>query len=61
MEEWEYKIISTTSKPEGEEREMNLLGRDGWELVSVFFTGGITWHYFKRRRRPEGSGGPYRG
>ena len=47
---WEYKIIETGDggNPD-DEYEMNELGRDGWELVTVKIehTGAERW-YFKR-------------
>ena len=62
MEEWEYHRLDVGNDL-GRLREMQALGdlgRDGWELVSTIFSGGTTCHYLKRRRRVEGSAGPYR-
>jgi Domain of unknown function (DUF4177) len=38
MQPWEYKVLSRTARHgfgDGGERELNALGKDGWELVSV--------------------------
>lgn len=42
---WEYKYHKWQTQPEERERELNLLGAHGWELVS---TDGRYWAYFKR-------------
>ena len=46
---WEYKIVSldtqgfvtTKFDVRGAERDLNRLGKDGWELVSVFGVNGV--------------------
>jgi hypothetical protein len=62
VEEWEYQRLSVGNEMGGpsEVAALDKLGRDGWELVSSFYSGTTTFHYLKRRRRPEGSAGPYR-
>jgi hypothetical protein len=37
MATWEYKVVELESSPStsGNERILNALGRDGWELVAV--------------------------
>ena len=38
MQTWEYKVLSRTPQHgfgDGGERELNALGKEGWELVNV--------------------------
>ncbi len=60
-EEWEYKVLHTKSgtKAAEEQAALNRLGREGWELVSTFWSGG-TWSYLKRRFVQPDQGGAYR-
>ena len=45
MQKWEYKIVGNVN-----ELELNRLGEQGWELVSVTFTDSayVGNYYFKR-------------
>jgi hypothetical protein len=40
---WEYLRLNTVTG-----RQLDEIGRDGWELVSVYVTTEV-WHIFKRR------------
>jgi hypothetical protein len=46
---WEYKQV-VRRPPQGllQEAELNALGAEGWELVSVVGEGGSVHFYFKR-------------
>ena len=44
MKTFEYRRVKNL-----DEREMNALGAEGWELISVYM-GQNTWLYFKRER-----------
>lgn len=59
MEEWEYRVtcVKRGTSARDEEALLNGLGREGWELVSTFWSEG-SWHYLKRRRPP--AAGAYR-
>jgi hypothetical protein len=47
--DWQYKqIIRSLSEGMPNEDELNQLGKDGWELVSVLTHGGVAYLYFKR-------------
>ena len=53
---WEYCILMDLGKMgHVDDKKLNRLGRDGWELVSVFKESleGHTCFYFKRRLRPD--------
>jgi hypothetical protein len=46
MQKWEY-IVQVSDTPL--ENQLNVLGNDGWELVSAFHDEGYGWiYYFKR-------------
>ena len=47
---WEYKHIVRKLDEEAElnEKEMNVLGADGWELAGVFTDSTSVYFYFKR-------------
>jgi hypothetical protein len=45
MIKFEYKCISIASIGEYKVKELNIYGKEGWELISVVGD----WHYFKRR------------
>ena len=48
-QQWEYKIIRpNTDDARPSEQELNALGRDGWELVSVIIVEGVAHFYLKR-------------
>jgi hypothetical protein len=44
MKKYEYKCIFIWGAGEKTTRILNKYGKEGWELVSVFWC----WHYFKR-------------
>ena len=66
MQAWEYKIVAKEEQEEAEDKgkmtneELNAVGREGWELVSVVtdeqtavdvgrkVTKKVVVHYFKR-------------
>ncbi len=56
-EEWEYEIHDApATKPSV--AELNRLGRDGWELISVVGVGELgaieeVWYIFKRRKASD--------
>jgi hypothetical protein len=45
MEKWEYRILGKLT-----EVELNTMGIEGWELISIAFIerGSVYTHYFKR-------------
>jgi hypothetical protein len=45
---WEYKAVGFPTAQY--ENELNLLGAQGWELVTVTEVGGATIYFFKRPR-----------
>lgn len=47
---WEYKRLLRRVPDESppDEAELNALGADGWELVSVYAEAGVVHFYFKR-------------
>lgn len=51
-QEWEYKVISRNSDTEAlpDEAELNALGKDGWELVSIVTVVNNVRFYLKRIR-----------
>ena len=49
MEQWEYKIIDKSIS----ESQLNELGKDGWELVSVVLKATWIGHLFFFRRRVQ--------
>ena len=50
---WEYKHLtrSATEQEPLSEAELNALGNDAWELVSVFTDGRSVHFYFKRQTK----------
>jgi hypothetical protein len=49
---WEYKrLVRGGDEPAVEEADLNVLGREGWELVGVSAEGRVTHFYFKRPAR----------
>jgi Domain of unknown function (DUF4177) len=49
---WEYKHVTRGSRAASlDEKELNALGREGWELVGVVSVGRTTHFYFKRETR----------
>jgi len=44
MKKYEYKCVFIGGWGESTTRRLNEYGRDGWELVCVYWA----WHYFKR-------------
>jgi len=46
---WEYKILTRDDPCPDSKKELNILGRDGWELVAIrrIYKLGLKW-YFKR-------------
>jgi hypothetical protein len=55
MQKWEYRILGKLT-----EVELNTMGTEGWELISIAFIerGNVYTHYFKRPNLApsEGSG-----
>jgi len=49
MTEWEYKILIVEVKEEPE-KELNKLGREGWELVSISVEDRIIFSVLKRKK-----------
>ena len=51
-QEWEYKIIGGTAATDSltAERELNALGKDGWELVGIVNVANDVQLYLKRIR-----------
>ena len=48
--QWEYNVVSQYAKYTHENcEELNKLGLEGWELVSVVLEGVMMHHYFKRK------------
>ena len=47
---WEYKIVQIAGRPENAVDELNLLGSEGWEAVSVW-TDAICTHILLKRNR----------
>lgn len=50
MKKWEYKIYQQNSTVEITEQTINILGKEGWELVSCFHSVDYFYPhlYFKR-------------
>lgn len=44
MKKYEYKCIFIAGLGERTSRILNLYGKEGWELVTTWWS----WHYFKR-------------
>ncbi len=45
---WKYKQLVKDADTQPTEAELNELGEQGWELVSVAMNGGSSYMYFKR-------------
>jgi hypothetical protein len=52
-QEWEYKVVSgiAAADPLAAERELNALGKDGWELVGIVNVANDVRLYLKRIRK----------
>jgi len=49
---WEYKVVYLDQRAEAKDKTLstlNELGREGWELVTLFLGAGHNPAYFKRR------------
>ena len=48
MKKFEYKIIHSLNQ-----YELNIMGDDGWELISIQYVNetGKYWFYFKREKK----------
>ena len=46
---WEYTAYSTDD-PQAALLQLDLLGNENWELVSVVERNGYTWFWFKRQK-----------
>jgi hypothetical protein len=48
---WEYKQIARNLENEKllDEKELNALGEDGWEMSGIARQGPLTYYYFKRQ------------
>jgi len=44
MKKYEYKCVCIMGAGEKTTRKLNEYGREGWELVCIWWV----WHYFKR-------------
>ena len=53
MEIWEYKVCYLRhAYIEGEvEKELNMLGKDGWELVTMYKEDGSLYAVLKRKKQ----------
>jgi len=49
--EWEYKMVQIAGRPEKTIDELNLLGSEGWEAVSVWADAICTHILLKRVRK----------
>jgi hypothetical protein len=47
---WQYKVITQDVPLSPSEEEMNMLGKEGWELTGVLTHGKVTYFYFKRMK-----------
>jgi hypothetical protein len=47
---WQYKVLTRDIPLSPSEEELNMLGKDGWELIAVLTRGGVTHFYFKRMK-----------
>lgn len=46
--EWEYKVLQGDNLPN--DGNLNILSRDGWELVQIIDRGAIVYVYIRRRK-----------
>jgi hypothetical protein len=53
MTEWEYKVLIVEVKEEPE-KELNKLGKEGWELVSISVEDRIIFSVLKRKKVETG-------
>ena len=51
MTNWEYLVVVGYSDVEQQQTELNELGSDGWELISVIDREGIPYPIFYSRRQ----------
>jgi len=49
MKKYEYKCVLILGGGEKTTRILNEYGRDGWELICIWWA----WHYLKREFSPE--------
>ena len=49
--QWEYRTISFSSNGFGLQRDLNNLGREGWEVVATAPADGDRFHVILKRRR----------
>jgi hypothetical protein len=49
---WQYRLVTRNLEKEEapSEGELNTLGRDGWELVSILSDNATVYFYFKRMK-----------
>jgi hypothetical protein len=53
--EYKFYVLSSTAAPTAEhERELNVMGAQGWRIVTPIYAGGILNSYLMMRVRPPG-------
>jgi len=54
---WEYKIVYLPEGSSYNEENLNIFGKQGWELVNVHFCGSmnikLAYHFKRRKPKPE--------
>jgi hypothetical protein len=53
MQRWEYTIVELSAQPDEDITELDVYGRDGWELVAVAQGEAGLQAFLKRLRAPE--------